>query len=228
MRTKALLIGDIRFQFKYGFYFLYLIFTILYISLLYALPVAWRERAAVLMIFTDPAAMGLYFMGAIVLFEKGERVLNSIAISPVRPMEYVVSKLISIALISTAAGLLIGFSGGGAVANPLFFVSGVFLGSCLFSAVGLMVAANAATLNRFIVATIPAELIINVPAIAWLFGWKPGGLILHPGVCIIELCQNGANALSAMFILAFWTLLSALLARHIVAKSLRSLGGVKL
>lgn len=227
MRAKALLIGDIRFQFKYGFYFLYLIFAILYISLLYALPAAWREQAAILMIFTDPAAMGLYFMGAIVLFEKGERVLDSIAISPVKPVEYVISKLVSIALISTVVGLLIGFSGG-LTLNPFFFILGVFFGSCLFSAAGLMVAANIATLNQFIVATIPAEIIINVPAIAWLFGWKPDWLILHPGICIIELCRNGAMALPAAFILVFWTILSALLACRTVAKSLRSLGGVKL
>lgn len=227
MRTRALLIGDIRFQVKYGFYVLYLIFTILYISLLYALPNTWRERAAALMIFTDPAAMGLYFMGAIVLFEKGERVLNSIAISPVKPMEYVVSKLVSIALISTVVGLSIGISGG-IVLNPFFFILGVFLGSCLFSAAGLIVALNIATLNQFIVATIPAEIIINVPAIAWLFEWNPNWLILHPGVCIIELCQNGEKVLPAVFILLFWTMLSALLARRVVSKSLRSLGGVKL
>ena len=227
MRIKALLSGDIRFQFKYGFYFLYVIFTILYTSLLFALPAAWRERAAALMIFSDPAAMGLYFMGAIVLFEKGERVMDSIAISPVKPTEYVVSKLISIALISTAVGLFIGF-GGGIVSNPLLFVLGVFLGSCLFSAAGLMIAANIATLNQFIVATIPAEIIINVPAIAWLFGWKPALMILHPGVCIIELCRNGTMALPAAFILVFWTMLAGLLACRVVAKSLRSLGGVKL
>ena len=227
MRTKALLIGDIRFQFKYGFYFLYLIFTILYISLLYALPAVWRQQATVLMIFTDPAAMGLYFMGAIVLFEKGERVLNSLAVSPVRPMEYIVSKLLSIALISTVAGLVIGF-GGGVIANLFYFIPGVFLGSCLFSAVGLMVAANIGTLNQFVVATIPAEILINVPAIAWLFGWKPGIMLLHPGVCIIELFQNGPYALPALFILALWTVLSVLFCRRVVAKSLRSLGGVKL
>jgi fluoroquinolone transport system permease protein len=227
MRIKALLAGDIRFQFKYGFYYLYLIFAILYISLLFALPAAWRERAAALMIFSDPAAMGLYFMGAIVLFEKSERVLDSIAISPVKPAEYVVSKLISIDLISMVVGLFIGF-GGGIVSNPLLFVLGIFLGSCLFSAAGLMIAANIATLNQFVVATIPAEIMINVPAIAWLFGWKPALLILHPGVCIIELCQNGIMALPAAFILAFWTMLSGLLACRVVAKSLRSLGGVKL
>jgi fluoroquinolone transport system permease protein len=142
-------------------------------------------------------------------------------------MEYVTSKLISIALISTAVGLLIGF-GGGIVLNPFFLVLGVFLGSCLFSAVGLMVAANITTLNQFIVATIPAELIINVPAIVWLFGWKPDWLILHPGVCIVELCQNGEKTLPAALILLFWTILSALSARRVVSKSLGSLGGVKL
>ncbi|MFD1179486.1 hypothetical protein ACFQ3W_24760 [Paenibacillus puldeungensis] len=227
MRTKALLIGDVRFQYKYGFYFIYLVFTLIYISLLYALPDTWRDQAAVLMIFSDPAAMGLYFMGAIVLFEKSERVLNSIAISPVKPLEYVTAKLISLAIISTIVGWLIGVFGG-VVENPFFFLLGVFLGSCLFSAVGLMVAAGIGTLNQFIVATIPAELIINVPAIVYLFGWKPGWLILHPGASIIELCQNGPNAWLAAIILAVWVGITAGVARHTVAKSLQALGGVKL
>ncbi len=227
MRAKALLIGDIRFQLKYGFYFLYALFTILYISLLYALPFAWREQAAVLMIFSDPAAMGLYFMGAIALLEKSERALNSIAVSPVKPLEYVGAKLVSIALISTAAGLLIGL-GTEAVKNPFGFVLGVFFGSCLFSSIGLMIAANIATLNQFIVATIPAEIIINIPAIAWLFGYQPGALLFHPGVCIIELLKNGKNALSAALILLGWTVLFAVLARRLVTKSFRTLGGMKL
>ncbi|BCJ96055.1 ABC transporter permease [Anaerocolumna cellulosilytica] len=226
MRINVLLIGDIRFQFKYGFYFLYLIFTILYIGLLFALPESWREQAAILMIFTDPAAMGLFFMGAIVLFEKGERVLDSLAISPVRPIEYVVSKLLSIAIISTVVGLLIGL-GSGIITNPLLFIIGVFLGSCLFSAIGLLIASNITTLNQFIVATIPAEIIINVPAIAYIFGLKPSLMIVHPGVCIIELCQNGDKALPATFILILWTILSVLLTHRVVTGSLHSLGGVK-
>jgi fluoroquinolone transport system permease protein len=227
MRTTALFLADVRFQFKYGFYFLYLVFTVLYISLLFALPGTWREKAAILMIFSDPAAMGLYFMGSIVLFEKGERVLNSIAISPVKPCEYVAAKLASIGVISTAVGLFIGVSGG-TTANLLWFVAGVFIGSCLFSAIGMIVAANTASLNQFILATIPAELLINIPAIAYLFGWRPDWLIFHPGVCIIELCQNGSGALSSVIILIFWTALFALLAIRAAAKSFRSLGGVKL
>lgn len=227
MRMRALLIGDIRFQLKYGFYFIYLIFTVLYVSLIFVIPQLWREQAAILLIFSDPAAMGLYFMGAILLFEKSERVLNSIAISPVKTYEYVMAKLLSIALISTVVGLIIGFCSG-ILANPFYFIIGVFLGSCLFSAIGLMMAAKISTLNQFILATIPAELIINIPAIAYLFGWKLNWLFIHPGVCIIELCSNGQKSLLAVIILALWTILAIIMTCKVVEKSFKRLGGLKL
>lgn len=227
MRKIALLIGDIRFQFKYGFYFLYSIFTVLYISMLFALPDAWREKAAILMIFSDPAAMGLYFMGSIVLFEKSERVLNSIAISPVKPYEYMAAKLLSISVVSTMVGFLIGFFGR-ITANPFCFTIGILVGSCLFSAIGLMLAANISSLNQFIIATIPAELVINIPAVAYLFGWKSRWLLFHPGVSMIELFQNGRHSLLAVIILILWTAIFALFACKAVEKSFRLLGGVKL
>jgi len=223
----SLLRGDIRFQFKFGFYFVYLVFSVLYLSLLSVFPPAWRGKAAVLMIFSDPAAMGLYFMGAILLFEKSQRVIDSIAVSPVRPMEYALSKLVSLALISTAVGFLIGIAGGVA-ASPLPFFAGVFLGSCLFSAVGLIIALHIGTLNQFIVATIPAEILINLPAVAYLFGYRKPFLILHPGVCIIELCENGDMAVPASLILFVWTAALALLSGRSAGKSFRSLGGIKL
>jgi fluoroquinolone transport system permease protein len=227
MRIWSLLRGDIRFQYKYGFYLLYLVFSILYISLIFSLPQAWREKAAILMIFTDPAAMGLYFMGAIVLFEKSERVLDSIAVSPVKTYEYMLSKLLSIGVISVIVGFSIGFFSHAVNMTDRFLV-GIFLCSCLFSAVGLMVAAKSISLNDFIISTIPAELLINIPAIAWLFGWKPGWLLLHPGVCLMELCENGKHSLTALIILGLWVLLAAVIANRTVKGMCREIGGIKL
>ena len=43
MKLLALLRGDVRFQFKYGFYLLYLFFALFYIGLLAALPQDWRQ-----------------------------------------------------------------------------------------------------------------------------------------------------------------------------------------
>jgi len=227
MRIKSLLRGDVRFQMKYGFYFIYLLFSLLYIGLLYALPDAWRSKAAILMIFTDPSAMGLFFMGAIVLFEKSERVLDSIAVSPAKPREYVLAKLVSIGLISTAVGLVIRISAG-VVTNPALFIAGVFLGSCMFSAIGLIIACKIKTLNEFILTTIPAQLLINIPAIIWIFWYRESWLLIHPGVSMIVLFEGSKGALPALLFLLLWTALFFEIACCAVGKMLKSVGGVRL
>ncbi len=227
MKLNALIRGDIRFQFKYGFYFLYLALTVLYIVVLFIFPETWRAKVGIITVYTDPSAMGLFFMGSIVLFEKSERVLDSISVSPVRPWEYVVSKLFSIGLISVLVGLVIGVSAG-AVVNPLSFIAGVFLFSCVCSAVGLMIACKIKTLNQFILVTVPVEIVMNVPALIWLFWERKVWLLVHPGVSMMELCTGGKAWLPALSILILWTVLFFVLSCLSVKKMLQSLGGMKL
>lgn len=227
MKLWAMIRGDIRFQFKYGFYFLYTFFTIFYIGLLSAFPEGWREKGAILMIFSDPAAMGLYFMGAIVLFEKSERVVDSIAVSPVRTYEYMLSKLFSIGMISVIVALIIGFFSG-AVKITMNYIMGIFLCSCLFSAVGLVIATRSISLNSFIIATIPAQLIINIPAVAWLFGWRPFWMLIHPGASMMELVENKIQGLLPLMILTCWTVLAAAMADQAVKGMFEKIGGIKL
>lgn len=227
MRLKVLIGGDVRFQFRYGIYFIYLIFSAFYIGVLFALPEDWREKAAIVMIFTDPAAMGLFFMGAIILFEKSERVLNSIAVSPVKAWEYVFSKLFSIGIISTVVGLAIGIPAG-IITKPFLFIIGVFLCSCLFSSVALIIARKISTLNQFMLATVPAEILIVIPAILWLFWYKKSWLMLHPGVCMMVLCTGGDNVMIAFIFLLLWTVLFTSIACRTVDKMIKSVGGVKL
>ncbi|MHB8131355.1 MAG: fluoroquinolone export ABC transporter permease subunit, partial [Mobilitalea sp.] len=151
MRIRNLILGDVKFQLKYGFYFVYAVFTLIYILLLFALPVAAKEKAVTILIYTDPAAMGLFFMGAIVLLEKSQRVLNSIAVSPVKVSEYIISKVVSLGAISTLVGVIISASAG--TGNIFGVMIGTFLGSVIFSLFGLMVAAKINSLNQFMVAS---------------------------------------------------------------------------
>jgi fluoroquinolone transport system permease protein len=227
MKLIALLRGDVRVQFKYGFYLLYLFFALFYIGLLAALPQAWRQTAAVLMVFSDPAALGLFFMGALVLFEKSERVLDSLAVAPIKVRDYVLSKLLSLALISTLVALMIG-AFGDILTSPLYFLAGVLLGSCLFSALGLMVAVRIATLNEFIIFTVPIQIAANIPAVAYIAGWQPVWLLLHPGVCMIELFNAGPYAPVALLVLTAWTIPVVLFTGRVVKRAFASLGGVKL
>lgn len=227
MKLAALVAGDVKIQFRYGIYGLYLVFSVLYIGLLFALPESWRERAAVMLIFTDPSAMGLYFMGAIVLFEKGERALNALAVSPVLPLAYTLSKLVSIAVISTSVAAAIGLSSG-AVPVTAGFTAGAVLGSCLFSAVGLIVAARSRTLNGFILRTIPYELAINLPAFGYLFGLKVRWLFAHPGVAIVALYRGDPVSPLVPVVLVVWTALATMLAVRASSRMFRTMGGMKL
>ena len=42
MRFKKLFLWDLRFQAKYGFYFLYTVLTVIYVTVLFALPESWQ------------------------------------------------------------------------------------------------------------------------------------------------------------------------------------------
>jgi len=224
MRASTLFWGDVRFQWKYGFYFLYMVFTLMYVLLLHIFPVDWRTKAAMLMIFSDPAAIGFFFMGAILQLEKDENTLQSISVSPVRKHEYVLSKLCSLGSIGTLVALCIGLTGN-MLGNPLLFITTVFVGSCLFSAVGMVIATKTRTLNQFIVATIPFELIINVPAFAYLFGWDHPLMLLHPGSCIMELCLYGNRVVLASLSLSIWTVGVTLYTVRAVRRYFNTLGG---
>ena len=46
-------------------------------------------------VISDPAAMGLFFMGAVILPEKSQRVTSFFAVSPLKAWEYVGAKVLA-------------------------------------------------------------------------------------------------------------------------------------
>lgn len=226
-RLRKLIYGDIRFQIRYGFYLVYIIFTVFYICILFAFPEHIRGRIASLLIYTDPAAMGLFFMGSIVLFEKSQRVLNSIAVSPVTVKEYIMSKLISLSLIGTLVGVVIAASTGSE--NIPSVILGTLLGSFMYSLFGLIAASLVNTLNQFMVATIPFEILCMLPPILYLFGYRERYMLLHPG-CIIILLMEGQQTPEPMQLLyvCLWIVLIYFITYHIVRRMFSSVGGVRL
>ena len=227
MRIRNLIKGDITFQLKYGFYFVYIVFTILYVCLLYAFPTAWRSKAGIIMIYSDPAAMGLFFMGAIVLLEKSQRVLNSIAVSPVKVSEYIISKVTSIGIIGTIVGVIISIPSG--TKNLITVILGTFLGSVMFSLLGLIVAAKVTSLNQFLIATVPFEIVCFIPALFYIFGYHKTIMLFHPGCIIVRLLSGNMEYLFVLLLILFlWIGLIYIITYSIIKKMFLCVGGVKL
>ena len=140
MRLGRLICGDIHFQWKYGFYFIYFILTVLYVCGIAALPEHWKTDIASIMIYSDPAALGLFFMGAIVLLEKSQKVLNAMVVSPVKISEYILSKTVALIAISTVIALILGVVSG---SNHLLGIAvGTALTSAIFTMLGIIAARN--------------------------------------------------------------------------------------
>ncbi len=226
MRFQQLIQNEVRFQIRYGIVLLYCVFTAVYLCILGAIPASVRNAAATILIFTDPAAMGLFFMGAIVLLEKSQKIDCSLAVSPITTREYIAAKLLSILLTGTVVGAVLCIFAG--TSHLWSAVLGIALSSALFSLCGLIVAVKTSTLNQFVLATVPFEIVICLPALLSFFGVIRGPwLMIHPGVAAIGLISGGGVWYWCTLSLLVWSLLVFCFCHKAVNRSFTQMGGGK-
>lgn len=203
MRLRNLFLQDMRFQARYGFYFLYAVLTVLYVAILSAVPEGWREKTAAILIFSDPASMGLFFMGAIVLLEKSQHTPWAFAVSPVRPMEYVLGKMGSLMAVSLAVVAVLALAAG--VGHLLMVLAGTAMASALFTLSGIVVASKISSLNQFILWTVPVEAVSFVPAVLHLFKITPAWLRYYPVNVCMEMVSGTVPSPVGILMAAAWT-----------------------
>lgn len=226
MRLRNLFLFDIRFQARYGFYFLYTVLTVLYVIVLFALPENWREKAATIFIFSDPAAMGLFFMGAIVLLEKSQHTPCAAAVSPVRAVEYIIAKAGSLSVVSLAAAAVLALA---ANVDHLYIVlAGTAISSIMFTLFGIIIATKIVSLNQFILWTVPIEILCFVPAILHLFKITPAWSRYYPVNVCMDMVSGNLPSGTGLFNMIAMTIILFVLSRFYVIKMWNSIGGAKL
>lgn len=225
MRGLHLLGGELRLLWKYGIGLLYVLLTAAYLLLLALLPQSARGITATILVFTDPAAMGLFFMGAILLLEKSQHTNCALAVAPILPGEYILAKAGALLVPGVLVALVLCAFGG--CENLALMLLGVAISSILFSLCGMLVALCTNTLNGFMVACVPFEIVLCLPSILYAFeAITSPWWILHPGVAAIRLIQGIAALwpLCAASLLV-WTGITFLICRRAVKASFARIGG---
>lgn len=226
MRFGSLFLWDIRFQAKYGFYFLYGVLTVIYAIALFAVPDSWKEKTSAILIFSDPAAMGLFFMGAIVLLEKSQQTPCAFAVSPVRPMEYIIAKVSSLSAISLVVATILALIS--QVNNLHIVLLGTVISSVIFTLFGVIIATKIISLNQFILWTVPVEICCFVPALLHLFKITPTWLQYYPiNVCMDMVLGEIPSVIGILIVIALVAVLFVI-SKNCVLKMWSSMGGVKL
>lgn len=226
MRMRNLILWDIRFQARYGFYLLYGFLTLLYLVLLLSLPQSWKTNAAAVLIFSDPAAMGLFFMGAIVLLEKSQRVNPAFAVSPLKAIEYVISKVVSLGMIALLVAAVLTWPVNRSALPGILL--GTAISSVLFTLLGMIIAVKITSLNQFILATIPFEIIIFIPAVVHLSGNTNAVMKIYPANVCMDLIAGRTFSRTGLLITIVLIFLLTFTAYKCVLKMWQSEGGVKL
>ncbi len=223
-RLYALTVGELRFAAKYGIVALYGLLTVIYILLLLWSSPEVRPLSGGVIILTDPAAMGLFFMGAMVLLEKSQRVNCALAVSPVRAGEYIAAKALALYILGLAVALVVAAAAGN---PPWGVVLSVTLSSLLFTMLGMAIACKSSSLNVFLLLSVPVEIVAFVPALFyWFHGITSPLWLLMPGVAAIVLLGADTGLwLPATLSLLIWNAGVYLLCRRVVKAYFAGLGG---
>ena len=83
-RAWALLHNEARLQYRYGLYAAYAIVVTIYVALLLGLAPLLPAWGTAAIIFTDPSALGFFFLGALMMLERNEGVRRALAAAPVK------------------------------------------------------------------------------------------------------------------------------------------------
>ncbi|ARC86732.1 putative membrane protein [Clostridium argentinense CDC 2741] len=154
---------DIMSQYKNGIYFVYSFISIIYILVLQLIPNNFTNSALVFLIFSDPTFLGFFFVGAMVLLERNQGIPLALFITPLTLEEYIISKCISLSLISVIVSLIITFTVKGAEFNIILLTSVVLVNSIIFTLIGLITGMYSKTLNHYFLIATLVGVVIAIP-----------------------------------------------------------------
>ncbi|HAA13750.1 MAG TPA: hypothetical protein DCE41_19480 [Cytophagales bacterium] len=159
---------DAKIQARYQIPAVGIVLTGLYWILFRSLPFEDIDGLVIVCVYSDPAALGMVFIGALILFEKNERTLQVMAISPVTPAQYLWSKVISMTGLALFLGVALAIVGHGWDLNYLWLVVGITMTAVFFTFVGFLAVARVKSINEYIFLLFPVLVIFNLPILNFL------------------------------------------------------------
>ncbi|MCK5130348.1 MAG: ABC transporter permease [Clostridiales bacterium] len=184
--------SDILFQFRHGFYFVYLAISVLYVVVFFQLPDNVLPYVIPAVIFSDPSIIGFIFIGVIFMLEKEQGIFSYLSITPLSLAQYMLSKIFSLAILGLSASLLMAIVMGIAFNPFVLFIASV-LSSCFFSLIGLYVVCSAKSIIHFLYKMIPIMILIMLPAIAMFDIPHTGFLKIFPTYTGLQLILGAYN-----------------------------------
>ena len=223
----TLLLHDLRLQYRYGIHAAYGTVIALYGAFLVFAGPYIPDWAVGLLIFSDPSALGFFFLGGLALLEKGEGVRAALAISPVSARAYLAAKALTLTALALAAVVVLGLAKSGPVNWPLL-LAGVALTSVFYIGIGVPIALRFKTVNGYLLGSALFLAPVIIPAGLAFLDPLPMALLAYPPVTqfrltLVALGYGSAGTLELILMLACASIAAAaalLFAHHALQSEL--------
>lgn len=188
-RLGASFWSQIVYQHRNGFYVASLVTIAMFVALLAALPDTFdaSTRRVVFAVFTVFAVQitTFFFVGGVLLLERGEGVLSALAVSPLTAGEFVLARAVTLAVLATLETAIIVMALARVDVGAGLFVAGAGALSLLLSFAGVVFFARYATLNEALAPSVLATIGLSLPVLG--FAWPSLVWNLHPTYAAMQL-----------------------------------------
>lgn len=138
--------------------------TLLYVAIFYLLKdLPNMEGVLTLLIYNDPAIIGLFFIGLSVIMEKNQRVLSALFVAPLDMHIYLISRILPLSVLGWACALGMAFAIFGLDFQVLHFSVGVFATCVLFCYLGIFIVSRSSEFLLFLLKSIPWMILMSLP-----------------------------------------------------------------
>ncbi len=121
------------------------------------------DKFLTLLIYNDPALIGLFFAGLSIILEKNQQVLSALFVSPMNRHYFLISKIIALSIVGTLCALAMVIAVRGFSFHYLLFISGV-MGTCMFfSILGIYLVCFTTDFLQFMLRSIPLLFFFSTP-----------------------------------------------------------------
>jgi fluoroquinolone transport system permease protein len=192
-RFAASVAVDVRLQYRNGFYAATAVVVAVSILLLRWLPAEASRLVLPAVIVTNVLTNTFYFVSGLLLLERIEGSFTARAVTPLRPGEYLASKLVTLTALSLVESLLIAVASFGMEARPAAVAAGVVSCAVLFCLAGVAVVARYDSVNEFLMPSVVYAALLTLPLLGVFGIGSPAWYLLHPVQGPLSLMQPDAQ-----------------------------------
>jgi fluoroquinolone transport system permease protein len=206
---KELLKKDMLLQWRQGFWLVYLVVSIIYVLILLNIPAENRMMVSLIMILSDTTMLGVIFVGALILLEKQQNVIQSLFVTPLKPTQYIWAKTLSLSLIAISMSILIYLPSWELSAYTFLLFITTLITAGIFVMLGLAVASGVDTINQYFGSIMAVSMLIVLPVIPYLLLDSHPVFLFLPYIASLDIMLGAINPLPTWRIILDLLLLSA-------------------